>query len=283
MQFVNISNRPVYTVFTGSLGAGKVSSGNGDGSRQLERLLEKIVSACKDSLGIRLSDKEANLLNKLMELDERGGGFDPASIPPPKPAKDISIEAQKRRLEAVAEANDAAARREAEINGEVLNKPERKPVGPATLADEGVKVEPEMLKTGFDAIMEANAEIEKSHLNPKEALDPIGAHAAGTYRGVTLGEHPESFKEKEPAEPSKAIGKDPEPVPEASNREDDATRSADTSLPEPEPAGNGKMDQQAAEMAKKLSTIGPEPGTSEGPEEELEAPKAKRGRGRRAR
>lgn len=261
MQFVNISRGPIYTSFTGSIGAGKMSSN----IRQLEELLDDVVSACGDKLGIRISSKEAALLNKLMELDEKGGGFDPASLPAhvrndPKGIKSAlakSEEAQKKRLEAVAQANAEAARREAEINGETLDIP-RKPVGPATLGDEGVKVEPGMLKSGFDAIMEANSrlESERKPMDPKEALDPIGAHAVGT-------------DEPEPPHEETSIGKDPEPVPEAKGRDDDATKSADADIPVAQPAGTGRMDKQAAEMARAMSTLGPDT-------------KAKKGRGRKA-
>ena len=262
MQFVNISKGPVYTSFTGSIGAGKTSSG----SCQLEELLKDIVHACGSKLGIRLSATEADLLNKLMDLDERGGGFNPASLPAhvrndPQGIKSALAKAeaaQKRRLDEVARVNAEAASREAEINGETL--PDRKPVGPATLSNEGVKVEPGMLKSGFDAIMEANAklEAEKKPLDPKEALDPIGAHAVGV-----------AVPDPIPVGEDTTIGKDPEPIQEAKGREDDATRSADTDIPVAQAAGTGRMDKQAAEMARAMSTLGPDT-------------KAKKGRGRKA-
>ena len=52
-----------------------------------------------------------------------------------------------RRIEPGRAANDEAARREAEINGET-DPNYRKPVGPATM--EGEKVDPSKLKSGFD-------------------------------------------------------------------------------------------------------------------------------------
>ena len=266
MQFVNISNRSAYTLFTGSLGAGKASSGN----RQLEDLLDSIVKACGDKLGIRLSAREAALLNRLMELDERGGGFNPANLPKPVKREDPGVVAQRAHMNAVAAKNAEAAQREAEINGET--EPQRKPIGPATLASEGVQVEPSMLKSGFEAIMEANARIEegKKPMDTNEALDPIGTHAVGTAPAEAPAEAEDT---------PKAPGKDPEPVKQARGREDDVTRSADAEVPKTEvPAKGSAMDRMAADTAAKLATLGP---VSEA-QEDQEAPKSKKGRSRKA-
>lgn len=270
MQFVNVTNRNIYSRSFGTMTPGMVSPSRGRDSRKLEEALEYIVSECKGCLGIRLSKKEADLLQVLLELDEKGSRFRAEDIPAEirndpygaKRAIEKSRKAQQAEMDAMAEKNANTARREAEINGEVL---ERKPVGPATM--EGEPVDPSMIKSGFERIMEENARIaagksEKKNSDVNEILDPIGAHAKGT-------DHGNSFKDDGAP---KSIGKDPAAVERAMGRKDDATRTADAEVPRPTVAEKAtEMDKTAAEVAEKLSTIGPVDN----------APK-KRGRGRKS-
>lgn len=254
MQFVNITHKSVYTKFTGNLGPGAVSSRKNAICQQFEKSIEAVVDACGDKLGIRLSPREAELLNLLMNLDERGGGFDPATIPEEirndptgaKRAEEAARAAQQKQIDDAKAANAAGAAEEAEINGET---DERKPVGPATM--EGEKVTPDMLKSGFERIMEENARIAagKKPIKEEEMLDPIGAH---------LEAKAHEPKEETPAADAKAPGKDPEPVKKAGEDEDDATKTADAEEPIPQaPEKGSAMDRQAADVAQKLSTIGP--------------------------
>lgn len=253
MKFVNITRSSVYTPFFGTLAPGAVSSGNGRKCRVLEDALTEIVKACGSKLGIRLNAEEAKLLKRLMDLDELGGGFDPATIPAEirndptgaKRAEEAARAMQQSQIDKDKAENVAGARREAEINGEIL--PPRKPVGPATM--EGEKVDPAKIKSGFEAIMEENARIASGEKKPGmdvgEALDPIGAHAAGAPK-------------KEVPDNGEAIGKDPEPVVEAKGVQGDVTRNADAEMPRPEaPERGNAMDRQAADIAGKLATMGP--------------------------
>ena len=253
MQFVNTTQKSVYTKFTGNLGPGAVSSRKNAICQQFEKSIEAVVDACGDKLGIRLSPREAELLNLLMNLDERGGGFDPATIPEDirndptgaKRAEEAARAAQQKQIDDAKAANAAGAAEEAEINGET---DERKPVGPATM--KGEKVTPDMLKSGFERIMEENARIAAGEkTSSKEMLDPIGAH---------LEAKAQEPKEETPAADAKAPGKDPEPVKKAGEDEDDATKTADAEEPIPQaPEKGSAMDRQAADVAQKLSTIGP--------------------------
>ena len=81
MQFVNLTTHTVFTSFSGTLAPGQVSSDGGIKRRMLEDALSEIVKVCGRSLGIRLNAREADLIAKLMDLDEKGGGFDPSSLP----------------------------------------------------------------------------------------------------------------------------------------------------------------------------------------------------------
>ena len=273
MQYVNTTSRKVYSRSAGMMRPGDVSSGRGRDSRRLEEVLESIISECRNGIGVRLNQKEADLLNRLMELDEMGSRFNPSSIPEEirkdpdgaKSALEASRKAQQAEMDAIGEKNAKSIRREAEINGETMT---RKPVGPATM--EGEKVEPYMLKTGFEKIMEENAKIAAgktpSNKDAGEILDPIGAHAKATDKGDSHQETPD------PSE-TRSIGKDPVAVKQASGLPDDGTRTADTEVPEAvAPDRSNKMDEQAADIANKLSTFGPAEGTSS---------KKTRGRGRK--
>ena len=257
MQFVNLTKRTVFTSFSGSLDPGQVSPDGGLKRRKLEDALREVVKVCGSSLGIRLNAREAELINKLMDLDAKGGGFDPASLPEEvrndpsgeKRNSEAIRQAQQREMDERGKANADAARREAEINGET-DPDYRKPVGPATM--EGEKVDPSKLKSGFEKLMEENARIAAGENNEKksseEILDPIGAHAkkdgaADPYpTGGDTGE----------------FGEDPVSVSIAHGLEGDGTKSADALEPIPQAPENGSaMDRKAAEVAGELAQIGP--------------------------
>ena len=257
MQFVNLTKRTVFTSFSGSLDPGQVSPDGGLKRRKLEDALREVVKVCGSSLGIRLNAREAELINKLMDLDAKGGGFDPASLPEEvrndpsgeKRNSEAIRQAQQREMDERGNANADAARREAEINGET-DPGYRKPVGPATM--EGEKVDPSKLKSGFEKLMEENARIAAGENNEKksseEILDPIGAHAkkdgeADPYpTGGDTGE----------------FGEEPVSVSIAHGLEGDGTKSADALEPIPQAPENGSaMDRKAAEVAGERAQIGP--------------------------
>ena len=240
MQFVNISNKSVYSSLAGNIPVGKTTSGHGHSERQLEDVLDKIVKSCGDRLAIRLSAREAELVGRLMDLDERGSKLDPSSI---APRKVHSIDYQKMEMDRIAEANAKAAAREAEINGETRAK--RTPVGPGVMKGEAVT--PQRLKSGFEKIMEENARIAagKSGMDPDEALDPIGRHMKGAAANQAAHEAPD------------APGKTPAPIVQSMHNKDDITNSADASIPRPvAPGRQNAMDRNAADMAGKLSILG---------------------------
>lgn len=253
MRFVNMTRRYVYNAVAGKVAPGAVSADGGKASRKLAEAIGEIVVACGSSLGIRLNEKEADLLNKLMTLDEKGAAFDPNTIPEeirndPTGVRRISRldrEAQRAEMARTAEANARSAAREAEINGEVLL---RKPVGPATLETEGEKVSPADLKSGFERILEENARIaagksEKPKMDVGEALDPIGVHAS---KG-SGAEMPKAAPAAEPVVTPMA----------ARNVPGDVARNADagdTPVPTAQDPKNA-MDRQAAEIAKGLSVL----------------------------
>lgn len=259
MQFVNLTTRTVFTSFSGSLAPGQVSPDGGLKRRKLEDALSEVVKVCGSSLGIRLNAREAELINKLMDLDAKGGGFDPASLPEEvrndpsgeKRNSEAIRQAQQREMDERGKANDETARREAEINGET-DPGHRKPVGPATIENEGEKVDASKLKSGFEKLMEENARIAAGENNEKksseEILDPIGAHAkndgaADPYpTGGDTGE----------------FGEEPVSVSMAHGIEGDGTKSADALEPIPQAPENGSaMDRKAAEVAGELAQIGP--------------------------
>jgi len=260
MKLVNLTRHTVHTSFSGTLAPGQTSADGGKKRCRLEEALDEVVRVCGNNLGIRLNKREAELLNRLMVLDEKGSGFDINSLPPEirddptgEKANDEAIRAaQQRRMDAATKANADAAHREAMINGEISD---RKPRGVATIGDEGEEVTPDKLKSGFEKIMEENAKIaagEKPSIN--EILDPVGVHMK---RANTPAQD----------DPSDTIGKTPDPVEAASGRKDDATRNADAKHPDAKPAGRkNQMDEKAAEMAEKLSRLGPPPKKTEKPE-----------------
>ena len=242
MQFVNTSSKSVYSSFVGNVPMGKTTSGRSQPERQLELVLDKIVKACGDKLAIKLSAREAELVGRLMDLDERGTKFDPRSV---TPRASVKVDYQKQHMDRIAKANSEALARESEINGETASL--RTPVGPGVMKGEAVT--PQHLKTGFEKIMEENARIaagkDKKEMDPDEALDPIGAHMKGVAPDPAVQDEP------------KAPGKDAQPVVQSMHGKDDITRSADTSIPKPmAPGRQNQMDRKAAEMAGKLSILG---------------------------
>lgn len=259
MKFVNLTTRTVFTSFSGPLAPGQVSPDGGLKRRKLEDALSEVVKVCGSSLGIRLNAREAELINKLMDLDAKGGGFDPASLPEEvrndpsgeKRNSEAIRQSQQREMDERGKDNDYAARIEAEINGET-DPNYRKPVGPATM--EGEKVDPSKLKSGFEKLMEENAKIAAGD-KPSEAeiLDPIGAHAK---KDRSQDFSPANGE----ANSSLAHGAEPVSVSMAHGLEGDGTKSADATIPETVAPGRGNaMDRKAAEVAGKLSHIGPEP------------------------
>lgn len=183
MRFVNLTKRTVHTRFTGFVRPGMTVSGNKD-SQKLEEVLSDIVGACGSSVGIVLSDREVDLLSALMSLDDLGKSFSPNDIPAEiredpngvKRAAEKNAEAQFEGIRDMQRKNAESMKREETINGEIH---ERHPVGMATM--EGEPVNPSMLKTGFEKIMEENARIAAGQADVKKAdagemLDPIGRH-----------------------------------------------------------------------------------------------------------
>lgn len=257
MQFVNITTRTVFTSYSGTLAPGQVSSDGGIKRRKLEDVLAEIVRVCGNSLGIRLNSREAELISKLMDLDAKGGGFDPVSLPADvrndptgeKRNSEAVRKAQQREMDERTNVNVESARREAEINGET-DPNARKPVGPATM--EGEKVDASKLKSGFERLMEENARIaageNKEKPSSEEILDPIGAHAKK-----------DGAPDPEPA--GQDVGApfaDPISVNMAKGLEGDGTKSADATIPEAVAPGRGNaMDRKAAEIAGDLAQIGP--------------------------
>lgn len=245
MRFVNISNNSIYTSITGEIRPGVMSS---DKFRDFGDAIERVVKTCGTRLGVRLSKREAELLNKLMDLDSRGSSFKSEDIPEDirndpyglKRAVEVNRISQQKAIDAVVASNSKSTARERFINGETSR--ERRPVGPATLGEEGEEVTPSKLKSGFEAIMEENARIaagkQAKKVDVGEMLDPIGAHMSNGKQDVKPSE------EKKPDE--QAVGVDvSEPSPVAPER------------------GTG-MDSQAASIASQLSAFGPVEGQRKG-------------------
>ena len=266
MKIVNITDRNIYSSDVGNVGPGRTTP---DTYKDLCKAMQKVVDMCGNRFGIILNDSEVSLLERIVSLDELGTKFDVNSIPAEvrndplgkKRASEMTRKSQHSAIDAERKANEAAARREAIINGEVDEKP-RKPVGPATM--EGEEVKPEMLKSGFEAILAENARIAsgkaKGHASVQEMLDPVGAHMK---KGAS--------KDPAPAENDGTGLGDAQPVRQARDLDGDAVRSADADLPAPEVSERASaMDRQASDIARKLSTIGPEVTAPEHPKEPME-------------
>ena len=282
MQFVNLTAKTVYTTYSGALRPGQVSADGGHKRRKLEDILNEIVKVCGTTLGIRLNAAEAQLLNKLIELDEKGCSFRKSQLPievrndptGEKRAAASVLVAQQKEAAARDAANRRGAQTEAEINGETQARP---PVGPGNL--QGTDVKAYDLKSGFEQIMEENARIaagqgesndEKKDIG--EILDPIGAHAKhqdDVENALDAGDGEaagaDDADDADGADGEKSIGTTPAAVPTAQGRTDDGTRSADTTPPHAQaPEKGGKMDQKAAEVAEGLDQLGPVKGKGKG-------------------
>lgn len=255
MKLVNVTDRNVYNSSTGNVAPGRTTP---DTFRDLEKVLQKVVDICGRKFGIILNEREAALVERLMALDELGEKFDVMSIPASirndptgaKKASEMTRKSQQASIDADKKANEEAERREAIINGEIDERAQRKPVGPATM--EGEKVDPKNIKSGFEAILEENARIaagkKNEHASTQEMLDPIGAHMK---KGGS--------QDPEPAQNDGTGIGDAQPVKQARNLDGDAVRTADANVPAPEVSERASaMDRQASDIARKLSTIGPE-------------------------
>lgn len=254
MKIVNITDRSVYASGIGSVGPGRTTP---DTYKDLEKALQKVVGMCGKNFGILLNDRETSLVNQLMALYERGDKFDIKSIPASvwkdplgkKRASEMIRNRQQAEIDAQRKANAAAERREALINGEISDSP-RKPVGLATM--EGKKVEPEMLKSGFEAILAENKRIaagkNRERASTQEMLDPLGAHMKKN-----------GSNDPAPAQNDGTGVGDAQPVRQARNLDGDAVRTADANIPPSAVSERaGAMDRQASDIARKISTIGPE-------------------------
>ena len=255
MKLINVTNRNRYVAKAGVVSPGRMTPDMYD---ELCDAMQKVVDMCGNNFGIILNDAEAALVEKIVSLDELGEKFDVKSIPAEirndpygkKRASEMAKNSQRSAIEAERKANRAAARREAVINGEIDEKP-RKPVGLATM--EGEEVKPEMLKSGFEAILAENqriaAEKGKKRANVQEMLDPIGAHMKKGSSATPA-----------PAENDGTGLGDAQPVRQARNMDGDAVRTADANIPAPGVAERANaMDRQASDIARKLSMVGPEP------------------------
>lgn len=251
MKFVNLTAKIVHTKWTGFIKPGQSLEGNRD-SKRFENVLQEVVSSCGTKVGLRLSDKEVDLLKSIMDLDQKGLKFDPSSIPEEvmndptgeKRASERSRAAQQAAIDGDRKRNVEAARREAFINGEI---DDRKPKGLATM--KGEPVDNSSLKSGFERIMEENARIESEKgkvdkADAKEILDPIGSHAKTT--GEAEGDAVPAEAEAAPDDAAKEEGTG------------ERTKSADAKEPIPTVSEKaGEMDRKAAETARKLSQFGP--------------------------
>lgn len=255
MKFVNLKPKTVHTKFTGFIQPGKAVEGNRS-SQRFAQVLEEIVGSCGQMIGIKLTPYEETLVDKILNLHKLGSEFSPDSIPEGirndptgvKRAAERSRMAQQAAMDKDKNVNQESRKREALINGEIQ---ERRPKGLNSM--DGVEVDPSMLKSGFEAILEENARIaerekddkkKKEQLTSADILDPIGALAK---------------KDPGPDRPADVVsGQDGSTVmpKHAIHREDDGTRSADAVEPVPQTSERaGAMDKGAADMARKLSTF----------------------------
>ena len=235
MKLVNITDRNVYNSTIGNVAPGRTTP---DTYKDFCKAMQKVVDMCGNRFGIILNDSEAALLERIVSLDELGEKFDVNSIPAEVRNDPLG---KKRASEMTRKSQHAAI---------VAEQNPRKPVGPATM--EGEKVKPEMLKSGFEAILAENERIAagkgKEHASVQEMLDPVGAHMKKN-----------AAKDPAPAENDGTGLGDAQPVRQARDLDGDAVRSADANLPAPEVSERANaMDRQASDIARKLSTIGPE-------------------------
>ena len=244
MKFVNTSNRIIYRSAIGKIEPGRTTI---DKYHDLEKTLKAILDICGKDLRIVLNAKEAQMLAKVMDLDDAGTKFDPNTIPaeirndPTGIRRLMERERKAQSLEnnKTAKANKDAALREAMINGEVEEKPTIKPIG----VDRSNEEKGGAPMSGFDAILAENARIAAGQsatpASFKDIADPIGAAA----------------KPEQPSEPEAPAQPDT-PTDDAGTPTDDAdapTEDADAPTEETNPenadnADNAKKDVPTEEM-----------------------------------
>lgn len=222
MKFVNTQSRIVYNSAIGKVNPGVTTI---DKYRDLENCLQKIIDICGRNFRVVLNEKEAQLISKLMELDEAGTKFDPSVIPLDVRRDPTGInrlvEAERKQqhaaIEATAKANKEAAEREALINGEIEDKPKIKPLGVNRSAEEKKK---EM--SGFDQILAENARIAEQKSQEQAPVD--------------------SLTEADPL-PEQELTDDQNDIPDADEEKQDTT---DT----PPPAGNKEGEKTSDKPIK---------------------------------
>lgn len=179
MKFVNTQSRIIYISAIGKVNPGATTI---DKYKDLEKCLQKIIDICGKNFRVVLNAKEAQLIAKLMELDEAGTKFDPSVIPldvrrdPTGINRLVETERKQQHaaIEATAKSNKEAAEREALINGEVADKPKIRPLG-VNRSAEGEKKE----MSGFEQILAENARIaeqksqEQAPAEPPTEADPL--------------------------------------------------------------------------------------------------------------
>lgn len=249
MRFVNITRRNIYNSLFGMISPGRTSADT-KASWFLADDLKRIITACKGKVGIRLNDEEARLLGELMDLDEIGNSFDAKTIPEEirndptgeKRAVKGAFDAHKNEVGKIKRKAVLEKDREAKINGEEVGK---KPSGLTSTRTE--EVNQSSLKSGFEKILEENERIKsdkKLDVGADKILNPFGNRVDdGGVKDYTHG----------------AADMVPEANPIAGDDgANDATRSANASVPEPEVSENaGEMDRKAADVADALFSIGP--------------------------
>jgi hypothetical protein len=236
MKFVNTQSRIIYNSAIGKVNPGATTI---DKYKDLEKCLQNIIDICGRNFRVVLNEKEAQLIAKLMELDEAGVKFDPSVIPldvrrdPTGIKRLIEADRQKQhaRNEAVARVNKAAAVREAMINGEVADKPKKIiPLG----VDRSAEVEEVANKSmsGFEQILAENARIAE-----QQAQQP-------TTEPKEPQEEPNELQE-EPIPPPKPIGETTEaPAQQQSESEaEDGPKAA--KKPVGKAKGRGKVKADA--------------------------------------
>ena len=237
MKFVNTSNRIIYRSAIGKIEPGRTTI---DKYHDFEKALKAIVDICGKDLRIVLNANEAQMLAKVMDLDEAGTKFDPNTIPVEirndptgiKRLMERERKVQSRENNNTAKANKDSALREAIINGEVEEKPAIRPIGVDRSNEEkdGDKM------SGFDAILAENARIAagQTATSAREIADPIGANAKPAQP-----EQPE--QPEQPSEPEDQAQPDtPTEDAEAPAEEEINPENAENDAPAPAAKGKGK-------------------------------------------
>ena len=256
MKVINVSDRIMYIGRMGNVPPGKATP---DLFNDLEKVMKSVVDMCGSKFKIILNERELELIEKIVHLDEAGSKFDPSSIPESirndphgiKRASDIVRNSQQKAIEKQQKKNAESSMREAIINGEI-DENRRTPIGMATM--KGEKVDPSQLKSGFESILEENKRIAegKKRASVDEMLDPIGAHMEKDIPDAEIAER------ADPADFGNA-----EPVVQAKDLEGDIVRTVDADIPKPAVMDRASaMDVMAMNVANKLSIVGPDTDTA---------------------